>query len=372
MAALEQGPTAYEILGVHPSAPSELISACYWTITSDLQGKRAMEPGADSALHRLTRAYESVSDPVRRAGYNLSIAYTDEPLMKRALPRRRFFLLRVFRRNRHALDWSVDPHEVLGLHPRALQASVSIAYRLMQDNYLRLPPESHRRELLLKLLDESYAVLGDPRKRAQLAGVVPAEERDPPAPERDDPPVSDLPEPSQPNVAKAKVALPSPVSAPVEPPRPKTPLSIPAGPVAARAGREDHDDAHQAAVAGPAIAAASTVARGVRWVIMTVSATSVVVAGGVATGVHWAALTVAALTVAAARFVGRSVRSGWLAARGWLQRLREERRKTRARRSGEAGPQPPTPDEVFLGRLASTVGKSKTEPRRSSDKTTRR
>ena len=332
-----------------------------------------MEPGADFALHRLTRAYESVSDPVRRAGYNLSIAYTDEPLMKRALPRRRFFLLRVFRRNRHALDWSVDPHEVLGLHPRALQASVSIAYRLMQDNYLRLPPESHRRELLLKLLDESYAVLGDPRKRAQLAGVVPAEEQDLPAPERNDPPVSDLPVPSQPDVAKAKVALPSTAPAPVEPPRPKTPLSVPAGPVAARAGREDRDHTHQAAVAtGAASAAAGTVARGVRWVIVAVAATSVVVAGGVATAVHLAALAVAALTVAAARFAARSVRSGWLAAGGWLRRFREERRKTRARRSGEAGPQPATTDEVFLGRLASTVGKSKTEPRRSSDKTTRR
>lgn len=375
MGNLDHVPTAYEILGVHPSAPTDLISACYWTITSSLQEKRSTEPEADAELHRLTRAYESVSDPVHRAGYNLSIAHTDEPLLRRSFPRRRFFPLRLFGRNRHALKWSVDPHEVLGLHPSAPQATVPIAHRLMRDVYLRLPPESRRREKLLNLLEESYAVLGDPQKRAQLAGVVPAEDHELPALELDDPPVNDLPELSQPDAAKAKVALPSTTPpAPTESPRPpKTPPTVPAEPVvAAGAGRESDDDAHRsAAVAGAASAAAVTVARGVRNVVAAVAATSVVVAGGLATGAQWAALTVAALAVAAARFVARSVRSGWLATREWLRRLRD-RRRISVPGSGESSSPPATPDEVFLGRLASTVGKSKTEPRRSSDKTTRR
>ncbi len=373
MAALERGPTAYEILGVHPSAPSELMSACYWAMTRDVQEKRATEPEADAALHRLTHAYESVSDPVRRAGYNLSIGNTDVPLTKRALPRRRSFLLKVFRRNRHALEWSVDPHEVLGLHPCAPQASVSIAYRLMRDTYLRLAPGSRRRETLLNLLDESYAVLRDPQKRAQLPGVGSAAEHEPPAPAQDDPPVSDLPEPSPPDVAEAKVALPVTAPTPAEAPGPpETSLSVPDGPAAARAGREGVAGTHRAAVAIAAGAVVGTVARGVRWVVVAVAAVLVVVAGGVATAVHCAALAVAALTVAAARFAARSARSGWLAARKRLSRSWDERRETAADRAREANSPLATPDEVFLGRLASTVGKSKTEPRRSSDETTRR
>ena len=374
MAALEKRPTAYEVLGVHSSAPAELMSACYWAMARDLQEKRATKPETDAALHRLTHAYDSVSDPVRRAGYNLSIGNTDEPLTRRALPHRRFFLLRVFRKDHHTLDWSVDPHEVLGLHPRAPQASVSIAYHLMRDTYLRLAPGSRRRETLLNLLDKSYAVLRDPQKRAQLAGVGPAEEHEPPAPARDDPPVSDLPEPSQPDVAKAKVALPIAAPAPEESPRPETPLSVPDGPAATRAGRGYRSGAHLAAmfVITSAAAAAGTVARGVRWVVVAVAAVSVVVAGCVATAVHWAALAVAALIMAAARFVAPYVRSASLATRNWHSPSGEERQKTRARRSGDANGQAANPDEVFLGRLASTVGKTGTEDRRSSDETTGR
>jgi len=379
MAALVQRPTAYEILGVHSSAPAELLSACYWAMARDLQEKRAAEPEIDAALHRLTHAYESVSDPVRRAGYNMSIGYTDEPLTKRALPRRTFFLLRIFSRNRQALDWSVDAHEVLGLHPHAPQASVPIAYRLMRDTYLRLAPGSRRREALLNLLDESYAIVGDPEKRAQLPGVEPVAEHESPARARDDPPVSDLPEPSPPDRAATKVALPVPApSPPVESSRPpKTPLSVPGGTVGERAGQEDGGGERWAAVAVVvfAVAAAATtagiVARGVRWVVLAVAAVVVVAAGAVATAVHWAALAVAALTMAAARPVAPYVRSAWRALRRWHNPSVEERQEIRTRRAGEASSRLLTPDEVFLGRLASTVGRSKTE-RPSSDQTTRR
>ena len=172
MAELQQKPTAYEILGVHPSAPTELINGCYWIKAIDLQKKRATELGAAAAIHRLTHAYESVSDPVRRSGYDLSIGYTDMPLMNRALPRRRSSLLRIFRRGT-GFGWSVEPHEALGLHPSAPEAAYSLAYGTMRETYLRLQPGSRRREVLLNLLDESYAFLEDPGKRAPLTGVGP-------------------------------------------------------------------------------------------------------------------------------------------------------------------------------------------------------
>ena len=363
MAALEQRPTAYEILGVHSSAPSELMNACYWAMARDLQEKRATRPETDVALHQLTAAYESVSDPVRRAGYNLSIGNAEEPLTMRALPRKRFFLLRVFRKEDHTLDWSVGPHEVLGLHPRAPQASVSIAYRLMRETYMRLTPGSRRRETLLKLLDESYEILEDPEKRAQLPGVESAAERELPAPVRDDPPVNGLSEPLQPDVAEAKVAPPVTAPAPEESPRhPKTQRRVPDGTEAAGDAPEDGVGARQAAAAIVAFAA--------------------VAAGTVARGVLWVVVAVAALAVAAALFVARSLRSGWLATRkrlgssqddevdDWIER--HEQRETKASRSRGASSQTATPDEIFLGRLASTVGKCKTERRSSSDETSHR
>ncbi|MCI0815322.1 MAG: hypothetical protein J4N71_09640, partial [Chloroflexi bacterium] len=83
-------------------------------------------------------------------------------------------------------------------------------------------------------------------------------------------------------------------------------------------------------------------------------------AGSVARGVRWAALALAALIVVVARFVGRSVRSGWLAASEWIRRAWEERRSEgRAKRVAQ--------DEEFLSRLSSSVEESnveesKTEP----------
>jgi hypothetical protein len=53
----------------------------------------------------------------------------------------------------------------MGLSPNALPVSVHDAYRVMKEQYLRLPPESRRRAELLRMLDESYAVLNDPEKR---------------------------------------------------------------------------------------------------------------------------------------------------------------------------------------------------------------
>jgi curved DNA-binding protein CbpA len=359
MAVLEQAPTAYDILGVHPSAPTELLSACYWAATSDLQKKRATEPAADAALHRLTRAYELVSDPVRRAGYNLSIAYTGEPLAKRALPRRRSLLRRLFGRDRVGFKWSVDPYEVLGLHPSVHQSAVAIAYRTMRDVYLRLPPGSRNRETLLKLLDESYAILADPQKRAELAGAGAVNGHEPAAPARNDPPGPSQPDPAE---AMAAPSITDPPRAGVPRP-PETPSPVHAEPGADVASTRARPPA---AIAERDAGAAGS---GLRRFIGAIAASSVVAARGVASAVRWTALTVAALLVAAARFIGRSVRSGWPAGRGWLRRYREGRRRAGADRSDEATA---TPDEVFLGRLASSVGESKTESGQPSDETTRR
>jgi curved DNA-binding protein CbpA len=159
-------PTAYEVLGVHPSAPSDLISACYWEHTRHLR-----EPGdgerPNASLHALTRAYELVSDPRGRAAYDVDIGHNETPLVSRHVPRRRSLVSRIVRRGP---TWSVDPHEILGLHPSAPQAVVPEAYRQMRNVYLRVPP-GHKRATLLTMLEEAYSILKDPARRAQIAGA---------------------------------------------------------------------------------------------------------------------------------------------------------------------------------------------------------
>ncbi len=329
-------------------------------MTSDLRAERASGSEGDAALHRLTRAYELVSDPVRRAGYNLSIAHTGEPLTKRSPPRRKSLLQRIFRRNGAALDWSVDPHEVLGLDHRAPQAVVPVAYQIMRDAYLRLPANSRRRKILLDLLDKSYAVLASPEKRAQLPGTDPAEELEAPVPVPAPAvlPADDLPAPSQPDVVEAKAAPAATVRPAAEAPAP--PVARPRvadRPPVASTQLEVSDEARRGPVANGALA----VARGVRWVVVALAAAAVVAAGAVATGVHWAVLALAALAVIVARYV----HSGWLAVREWLGGQTGERPATKTRRSDEAGEGPATADELFLGRLASKVGDS--ERARSDD-----
>ncbi len=382
---LRQSPTAYEILGVHSSAPNELISASYWAIAGDLQKNRATEPEADARLHLLTRVYQSISDPDRRAEYNMSIDRVGEPLTKRPLPRRRFFLLRLFRRNRYSVNWYVDPHEVLGLHPSAPQRVVPEAHRIMREVYLRLPPGSRRQETLLDLLDASYAVLGDPRRRSQLAGVGQTEEQELPPPARDDPPLSDLQESSQFDVAEATIEPPLTDPAAEESPgRPQTQLRTPDGSAAAGSAPEvaparddrsvrDLRESTQPETPEAEVAPKITDDPAPEKPPMTLRADpdgplaagagrddggaerKSAAPGAVVRGVRWVALAVAALVVLVARFVGRSVRSGWLAASEWLRQSWEGRRS-------ESKEKKAAQDEEFLDRLSSTVEKPEIEP----------
>ena len=143
-------------------------------------------------------------------------------------------------------------------------------------------------------------------------------------------------------MSEAKVAPTITDPAPREPP--KTQLPVPDGFAAAGAGREDGVSARRAVAAIVSFAAAA--------------------GGTVAGGVRWVALAVAALAVAAARFVGRSVGSGWAATRQWLRRSWDKwRNEVSAKRVAQ--------DEEFLDRLSSTVEESKTEPP-VSDRTKRR
>ncbi|HUF52958.1 MAG TPA: hypothetical protein VMR52_04185 [Dehalococcoidia bacterium] len=159
-------PTAYDWLGVHAKAPSELISASYWLAAGALQQRRGAGERIDETLFALTRAYEIVADPMRRAEYDVVLGHDYEPLTRRSLPKvRRTLRGRIFGRPQ---DFGAfDFYEVLGVSPDAPQQMLPEAWHIMRGQYLRLPPDSKRRKTLLGALDAAYKVLSSPESRAR-------------------------------------------------------------------------------------------------------------------------------------------------------------------------------------------------------------
>ena len=154
-------PTAYDLLAVHPSAPQELLSVAYWKTVEEIQSARAAGSPLDKALHVVTRAYENVSKPEVRAGYNLSIGHATEPITTRPLSRRRWPF------TNHTQHEETAYYEVMGLHETAPLELVSEARDIMRALYLRLPIDDKRRAYLLKLLEQANSTISDERSRAR-------------------------------------------------------------------------------------------------------------------------------------------------------------------------------------------------------------
>lgn len=161
-------PTAYQILGIHPTAPPELVNYCYWVLTKELQDRRRSDPEADSALHHVTVAYQQISEQANREAYNERIGFHDEPLITRRLPRKRRTFLGLWPGGR-GNAWTADRYEVLGLTAGSPPAFFDEAYQLMQVQYLRLPPGSRRRRVLLQMLEDSYQSVRTDVPREQAA-----------------------------------------------------------------------------------------------------------------------------------------------------------------------------------------------------------
>jgi hypothetical protein len=64
----------YEILQVHPSADPDIIQAAYRRLVFRYHPDRNTSPEAAEIMRRLNQAYEVLSDPQRRAAYDLSRA----------------------------------------------------------------------------------------------------------------------------------------------------------------------------------------------------------------------------------------------------------------------------------------------------------
>lgn len=171
MATQDPRTTAYDLVGVHPNAPADLIATSYWLLVGQLQKRRERGEYVDGALHELTRAYELVSDPKRRSDYDASVGHTLEPLTTRALPRfRRSLRSRLLHRD--ILIGPLDHYEVLGISPAAPPELLPAAYQIMLNQYLRVPPRNKKRLLLLRALDDAYATLSAPEKREKYDDLI--------------------------------------------------------------------------------------------------------------------------------------------------------------------------------------------------------
>src|SRR3990172_11221986 len=141
-----------------------------------LKAERGSDSQAAAALHRLTKAYQTLADPNSRAAYDPSIGLPSQPSYPPPPRGQRSSRSRgLFGVNRSpaptAGDSAMDYYEMLRVHPRAEPRVIAVAYAVMRDYYLRsvlhagAPPE------LMDLFEEASDVIADPDRRQQYDAV---------------------------------------------------------------------------------------------------------------------------------------------------------------------------------------------------------
>jgi curved DNA-binding protein CbpA len=63
----------YNVLGVPPNATDEEIKKVYRSLAMRFHPDRNAAPGAEARFKSITKAYEILSDPVKREEYNQSV-----------------------------------------------------------------------------------------------------------------------------------------------------------------------------------------------------------------------------------------------------------------------------------------------------------
>jgi len=154
--------TAYELLHVDPAAPGDLLNTSYWLVIGDLQQRRSGGENVDSRMHEVTVAYQHVSEAGSRAAYNAALGMVVEDIAAGPIPKKKRmgFLT-------SGKSPAVDYYAVLGLSATAPARLVGEAFRIMRNQYLRLPLAKGRRVAFMDLLDEAYAVVSDESRRAE-------------------------------------------------------------------------------------------------------------------------------------------------------------------------------------------------------------
>jgi len=156
----------YRLLQVHPAAPAELITAVYWRLVGRAQVNRDKEGSVGARVRQLSRAYEVLSDPKRRAAYDKSIrigAPQGISQLTAAGPADQ----------RGDGDASVDPdrwpavdyYQLLRVDPAAELPVIEEAYEVMRSQYQDLVEAGQAAPELLKLLDQAFETTRSPAQR---------------------------------------------------------------------------------------------------------------------------------------------------------------------------------------------------------------
>lgn len=140
--------TYYQLLGVGPLAPQDLIVEAYWI--------RSRPPGqpipSETLLKRLNEAYATLVDPDRRDRYNESLGLP--------IPSKRH----LWQETLH------EPHEWLQVDPVTGRDLVPLAHSIMREHWLEAVSMGRARREVLRLVDAARdALLAEPEQPAREA-----------------------------------------------------------------------------------------------------------------------------------------------------------------------------------------------------------
>lgn len=176
----------YRLLQVHPAAPEKLITAVYWRLIGRSQVNRGGD-GSDAAhIRRLSRAYEVLSDPEKRAEYDRSMHIApaqpvSAPANASLGPGTAAELV--------APDEirNVDYYELMRVDPSAEMAVIEEAYGVMRAQYQEAIDSGDAAPSVLELLQEAFDTVRNPERRQEydvalatsLAAAAPAPAAEP-------------------------------------------------------------------------------------------------------------------------------------------------------------------------------------------------
>jgi len=162
--------SCYRLLQVHPAAPAELITAVYWRLVGRAQVSDRSEQSMEDRLRELSRAYDVLSDPVKRAAYDRSMRLGELKELP-SLPGRDSSNSdpSLESNGRSSLDY----YELLRVDPSAEPPIIEEAYAIMHDKYETSVESGEARPELVELLDEAFETTRNPALRLRYDAARP-------------------------------------------------------------------------------------------------------------------------------------------------------------------------------------------------------
>ena len=167
-------PTAYTLLQVHPAAPAELISAAYWRLMGRAKVSGGEKGPEGSTVRRLNQAYNTLSDPKKRAAYDRTLNIP--PSLPTAVAPADGHSDTESNGQSDASNGAAAPdyYELLRIDPAAETGVIEGAYEVMRSRYQALIETGEAAPGVLDLLQRAFQTMRDPeRRRIYDAGRVP-------------------------------------------------------------------------------------------------------------------------------------------------------------------------------------------------------